>query len=238
MGAISGPKFLAGCTRPVCDWSPLEIEHRKVALEIRPPDSGQRPAGVPGQSIRSMAISGKNIREMLLSRLIQKILKRRAPLSTACLSRYLIGPNPEAAQGVGSECTADRDVGCIATARDQDPADARSVIARVECVPAAAKEYLEPSREIPDAVGRWHSDVAQVAGTVTRRDVHTAAERYRQVIEIATYADPVIKGFQCGPRIFRVLIAKRDVPVDIIANCLDAAPPCRTLPEKIPRNVG
>src|SRR5688572_65808 len=91
------------------------------------------------------------------------------------MGTHLVGPYPEARQIIGAERGADRDVGSVAAARDQHPADARRVVAGVESVPMAAEEGLEPRSEI-HRTGRRHADVTQVTGAVARRDVHAPAE--------------------------------------------------------------
>ena len=60
---------------------------------------------------------------------------------------YLVGPYPEARQCGGTEGVAERDVGGVAATRDQHPADARGVVARVEGMPLPAEEHLEPARQ-------------------------------------------------------------------------------------------
>jgi hypothetical protein len=53
--------------------------------------------------------------------------------------RYLIGPNPEADERIGSEGVGDRYVGSVAAQSDQHAAYSRNVIARV-------KVYHRPPR--------------------------------------------------------------------------------------------
>ena len=56
-----------------------------------------------------------------------------------------------------------RNVGGVASARDQDTADARHVMARIERVPFAAEIRLEPGVEIHRGrIGR-HADVAEIS---------------------------------------------------------------------------
>src|SRR5258706_10338415 len=88
---------------------------------------------------------------------------------------YLVGPHPEARQCVGAERGADSDVGGVAAARDQYPADARRVVAGVERVPAAVEEDLEPRGEIHWTIWRRHSHVAEVARRGARGGIHAPA---------------------------------------------------------------
>ena len=65
----------------------------------------------------------------------------------------------------------------------------RAVVAGVERVPAPAQKDFEPGAEVHRRrVGR-NADVAEIAGAIARRDVHAAAERDRQMGEIAADAD-------------------------------------------------
>src|SRR6185312_16877720 len=68
---------------------------------------------------------------------VHRVLARMALLHST--GGYLVGPYPEAGQCGGTEGVAEGDVGCVAAARDQDPADARRVVARVEGVPLPAE---------------------------------------------------------------------------------------------------
>jgi hypothetical protein len=81
---------------------------------------------------------------------------------------YLVGPDREARQRVGTERVAERDVGGVAATRDQHSADPWRVVARIEGMPLPAEEHLEPGSEIHRAVRRWHADVAEVPGATTQ----------------------------------------------------------------------
>src|SRR6185503_18087049 len=86
---------------------------------------------------------------------VHRVLARMALLDST--GGYLVGPHPEAGQCGGTEGVAQGDVGCVAAARDQYPADAWRVVARVEGVPLPAEEHLEPGREIHRLVVRRHT---------------------------------------------------------------------------------
>ena len=149
-----------------------------------------------------------------------------------------VRPHPEARQCGGAESGADRDVGCVAAPGNEYPPDARRVVAGVEGVPMAVEKCLEPGREIHRSVRRRHTDVAEVAGAVARRDVHAPAEGNGEVRIIATDSRPVVVGLERRPGHSRVVIAEGDVPVDIVADRLDAVPSRWHLLEEIPRNLG
>src|SRR5579864_4861412 len=136
---------------------------------------------------------------------------------------HLVGPNLEAQQGVGTEGIADRHICRISPPRDQHPADTRHVVTGIEGVPVTVDIRLEPCGEIHRTVGRRHADVAEVTGAVASRNVHAAAEGDGKMRVIAADSRPLVEGFQGGPRRARVLVAKGDVAMDVIADRLDAA---------------
>jgi hypothetical protein len=78
------------------------------------------------------------------------------------------------AEGTRAEGSHDRDVGGIATACHQDAADPRLVVAGIQRVPAVAEIDFVPSAEIHRCRVRRHADVAEIAGAITRRNVHAA----------------------------------------------------------------
>src|SRR4051794_35484501 len=150
---------------------------------------------------------------------------------------YLVGPYSEARQCVGTERVAERDVGGVAATRDQHPADARRVVARVEGMPLPAEEHLEPGSEIHRIVHRRHTDVTEVSRAVARRDVHAATEGNGKMREITADAGSVVKSFQRRPGHACVLVAERDMSVNVVADCLHAAPSRWRLPKEIPRRI-
>ena len=150
----------------------------------------------------------------------------------------LVCPYPEALQPVGAEGVADRDISRVATAGDQHPADARRVVPSVKGPPMTAKIYLEPGSEIHRAVWGRYANVAQVAGAVTCRNVHAAAECDGEVREITADAGPLIESLPGRLRGARMLVVKLDMPMDKVADRLDASPSSRRIAEKIPRRLG
>src|SRR5207253_1831784 len=121
---------------------------------------------------------------------------------------------------------------------DQYAADPRGVVPRIERVPIAAKKNLEPGREIHWRRVWRHSDISQIARAVPRWDVHAAAERNREVGEVAAYAEAFVVGLQSCACRTRVLIVKGNVVVDIVANGLDARTSGGCLAEQRPGAVG
>src|ERR1700722_13236008 len=90
--------------------------------------------------------------------------------------RNLVRIDLEADECVRTERAADGGIGRIATARNQYPPDARDIIAGIEGVPSASQIRLEPAGKVHRSIGRRDADVGQIAGTIARRNVHTAAE--------------------------------------------------------------
>src|ERR1700730_7197860 len=86
--------------------------------------------------------------------------------------RDLVGPYLEADQRVRSERLGDRNIGGIASLRDQDTAYPRHVVARIERIPAPADIGLEPTSEVARPVRRLGAHVAKVSGAVARRNIH------------------------------------------------------------------
>ena len=118
----------------------------------------------------------------------------RTPLGCAARSGVrggvgdLVGDDLEARERGGAEAGRERDVGGVAAGGHEDAADARGVVAGVEGEPAAVEPDLEPGAEVHGIVDRRDADVAEIAGAVARGDVHAAAERDREVGEVAADA--------------------------------------------------
>src|SRR6185312_17473921 len=74
-------------------------------------------------------------------------------------------------------------------------------------------------------------------GAVARRDVHAATEGHGKMREITADAGPVIKSFQRCAGHARVLVAEREMSVNVVADCLHTAPSRWRLPKKIPRRL-
>ena len=61
--------------------------------------------------------------------------------------------------------------------------------------PLAAEKHVEPGIEIHRRRVWRHADVAEISVAVARRNVHAAAERDRDMCEVATNADALGVGF-------------------------------------------
>ena len=112
----------------------------------------------------------------------------------------------------------------------QNATDTRDVVAGIEGIPSVAEIDLEPGAEIHRCRIRWHPDVAEITGTIARRNIHASAQCDRKVGEVAAYTAPV--GMRLPRRFGRtsVLIAKFDMVVHIITDCLNEGPPLAKLP--------
>src|SRR5262249_47247550 len=128
-------------------------------------------------------------------------------------------PYFEGHQLVQAEGVAQGNVGRIPAPRHQDPPDAPGVIPRVEDDPFPADVSFKPRREIHRPGGR-HADVAEVAGAIARREVHAAAERNRQMREIAADAGSLVERFPGSFRRTSMPVAERDVMVNVVADRL------------------
>src|SRR5580700_9315970 len=87
-----------------------------------------------------------------------------------------VRPDAEALERVRAERRGDRDVGRVATAGDEYPADARGVVARVERVPAAAEVGFEPTGKVHRSVIGRDTDIPEIARAVARRNIQAAAK--------------------------------------------------------------
>jgi hypothetical protein len=88
----------------------------------------------------------------------------------------LVSPNPESRQCIRAEGRRDGDVCGVATACNQDPADMRHVVARVERIPLTAEVGFKPRGKITGWVGLRRADVTQISTAVASRYVQCAAD--------------------------------------------------------------
>ena len=89
-------------------------------------------------------------------------------------------------------------------------------------MPAAAKVGLEPGGKVHGIRRGRDSDVTQITGAVTRRNIHAATERDREVGIVATHARAFMEGFERGFGQPGMLVAEGDMLMDEIADRLDA----------------
>src|SRR4029079_3418317 len=137
---------------------------------------------------------------------------------------HLVGDDLERGERMRAERGRDGHVGGVAPTRDENAANTRNIVARIERVPAAVEEHLEPGAEIHRGrVGR-NADIAEITGAIARRDVHAAAKRDSEMREVAAHAPLLDIGIVGGAADMGVLVAELDVLVDEVADCLHQAP--------------
>jgi len=145
--------------------------------------------------------------------------------------RDFVRPDPESRQRVRTECARDGDVGRV-TARAMSTRRFVGVVARIERVPAAVEEDSN-TRRSPSVPRTPAHDVAEVARAVPRGNVQTTAESDREVGVVATDAGPVVVALECRPGHACVLVAERDVAMNVVADRLNAIPPVGALPNRV-----
>jgi hypothetical protein len=68
------------------------------------------------------------------------------------------------------------------------------VVARVYGVPTAIEKDFGPGAEIHGIGINRNADVAEIAGAITRGNVHAPAERYGEMREVAAYTNALMQG--------------------------------------------
>src|SRR5271166_5461173 len=131
---------------------------------------------------------------------------------------------------MGSERVDEWNIRGVATSRDNDPTYPRHVVARIESPPAPAEEHLYPGAEI-HWIDYRHSNVAEMAVDVSRRNVEASAKRHREVGEITANSDPLVEGLKRRSGRARLHIVKLDVRMDKIAHGLHSPPAGRNFAE-------
>src|SRR4029453_9937953 len=135
----------------------------------------------------------------------------------------LVRPDRETRKRVGTERVADRHIRRIASTGDEHAADPRDVVPRVKRVPAPSDIRLKPGGKIHRTIRRWDADVAEITRAVASRNVHAAAECGRQIPVIAAPAFAFLQSLPRRSRRSRILIAERDVAMDVVADGVNTA---------------
>src|SRR5271170_6687939 len=91
-------------------------------------------------------------------------------------SRLLFGDDLELGQLGWTEAGRQGNVGSIAAACNQYPTDPRLIVPRVEDIPTTLQKNLEPRTEVHRVRNRRHADITEIAGAVSRRHIHAAAQ--------------------------------------------------------------
>src|ERR1700733_11743963 len=150
----------------------------------------------------------------------------------------LIRPDFEADQCIGTERLGDRDIGSIAPLPEQDTADPRHIVPRVEHLPSPADIGLEPAGKISHGPRLRRADIAEISGAVAGRNIHAAAESNGEVGIVAADTFALIVDLPRRHGGAGVLIAERDVAMNEITDRLHARPARLRVLEQLPRDVG
>src|SRR5580765_1880715 len=111
------------------------VAARLGGKEVAAISQSRKPAREPGRTAEPSG--GERQRPLRSGRCsLRSVPGRGRPVDAA--TQDLVGPDPEAGKDIRPERRTDGDVCGITAARDQYTADARLVVARVECVPVAA----------------------------------------------------------------------------------------------------
>src|SRR3569832_2284613 len=113
-------------------------------------------------------------------------------------------------------------IGRVAAGGNQDAAEARGIVARVESVPAPTEIDLHPSREIHRSPGFWQADVADIACAIAGRNVKRTAKGDSEMGKIAADAALLAVGLRSGARGPRIAVVEDDMVVNEVADRLDA----------------
>lgn len=109
--------------------------------------------------------------------------------------------------------------------------------ARIECVPFAFQEDVDPGTEI-HRVNDRNADVPEIAVDIAGGNIEAAAERDGKVREVATDADALMIDLEGRPRRAGLHVVEVDVVVDEVADRLHAAPSRSKSAKDIPRRFG
>jgi len=112
----------------------------------------------------------------------------------------------------------------IAAGRHKDTPDARRVVASVRRMPVTAEIDLEPGAEVHRIGIDRHADISQIAGAISRRDVHATAQRNGKMRKIPADTSPVGKPAIRRSERIRLQVIETDVIVDEVADSPDALP--------------
>src|ERR1035441_10176418 len=157
-------------------------------------------------------------------------------------SGNLIRPDAKTLQRVRPERRGDSDIACIAPSRHQDAASARRIVAWVEQAPPASDPGLEPGREIARRKWRRRSRVAQVAGAIARRHIHSAAKSAGQMRAIAANAGPFFEGLRGAAGRPGVLVVEGNMAMNVIAEGwpgrVARRPAAKEPPSRLAQKVG
>ena len=111
-------------------------------------------------------------------------------------------------------------------------------MAGVEGKPSPVKKYFEPGAEIHWGRIARDADIAEIAGAVARWNVHATAERQGKVREVPANPDSLSMTFRGGPIAARMVIAKLDMIMNVVADSLNSSPTAEDTSEQRPGEIG
>ena len=103
-------------------------------------------------------------------------------------------------------------------------ADARSIVPGVESIPTGAEIDLEPGAEVHWSGDRRDTDIAEITGAISRRNVHASAKSDGEMRKIAANARALTIDVPSRFGRTGMLVAESDVLVNKIDNRLHASP--------------
>src|SRR6204780_987836 len=124
--------------------------------------------------------------------------------------KNFVGPDAKRFQQMRSERSYERNIGRVPTARDDDSTDPRNIVARIEGVPLAFEESVDPGAEI-HRVNDGHAVIAEMAIDVARGDVEAATEGEREMSVVAADADALLERLERRSGRARLQIVELDV---------------------------
>ena len=98
------------------------------------------------------------------------------------------------------------------------------IVTRIKGVPTAVKKHLKPGTEIHWCWIAWHADITEIPGAVSRRNVHAAAKRHREMGKVSANAYPFLMAFGSRSIAACVVISKFDLIVNVVADGLHTLP--------------
>ena len=171
---------------------------------------------------------GRRREELSRNHLLAAIL---APLDE------FVGDHCKPAELRRTECRRNSHIRCVPAARDHDASNPRMIVTRIEGEPAAVEKYLEPCAEIHRRGIAGHADIAEITGTVARRDVHAPTKRHRQMREVTAYANAFVMAFRSRTIAARMVIAEFEALMHVVADRLDTLPAAGNASEQGPGEI-
>src|SRR3984885_12031178 len=148
-------------------------------------------------------------------------VRRRAEPS---IRRHFIRPDAEPRQDCRTKAMGQRHVRGIAALRDEDAADARRIVARVEHVPTAAEIDFDPRCEIIWRIRRRKADIGNVTGAIACRDVQAATKGDGKMSVVAAHPSTFRVCFRRRSGCTGMLVTESYVLMDEVADRLHPRP--------------